>query len=328
MKTYPRYKRYDLGKQQAGTVIEIVLSCVNNVRLMDHANFTRYAEAKSYKFIGGRIEKSPTRLTIPMSGSWHVVVDKIGFQTLANSNVRALVPNSARASNAAAQSGAISGAVQGVTVDESGARLDSEAHVVTRILNELNTYKQIANTDVLTGLANRRAFDARMSGIFSDPQTRAATALIITDIDHFKSFNDTYGHAVGDAVLKIVASTMQKSLPDTAFAARTGGEEFAVIVESVSAAEARDLAETVRRAVETAAFVDEATGTDCGQVTLSLGVCMATLARDPGDLYAKADAALYDSKNAGRNRTTMVAEAPDERPAETSVEPVIYSVTG
>lgn len=318
MKTYPRYKRYDLGKQQAGTLIEVVLSCINNVRLMDHANFIRYAEDKSYKFIGGRIEKSPVRLTVPMTGHWHVVVDKVGFQTLANSNVRALVSRGIKAVNAA---------IQGITVEDAGARPDSEAHVVNRILNELNTYKQIANTDVLTGLANRRAFDARMSELFNHPEAQAGAALIVTDIDHFKSFNDTHGHAVGDAVLRIVARTIEQALAPNATAARTGGEEFAIIVENVTAAEARSVAEKVRVAVEAASFVDEVTGTDCGQVTLSLGVCTAILAQGPGDLYAKADGALYASKNAGRNRTTVVRATPEEPPAATPVEPVIYSVT-
>ena len=93
LKHSPRYKRYDLGKQPAGTIVEIVLSCMNNVRLMDHANFQRYLETKPFQSLGGRIDKSPVRFTIPVTGKWHVVVDKAGFQTLANSNVRAIPPH-------------------------------------------------------------------------------------------------------------------------------------------------------------------------------------------------------------------------------------------
>ncbi|MEM5472508.1 DUF1883 domain-containing protein [Hoeflea sp. AS60] len=92
MKPSPRYKHYNLGEQPFGTTVEVRLSCINNVFLMDQENFARYAEAKSYKAIGGRAEKSPARLTIPANGEWHVVVDKAEFQTLANSNVRAMLP--------------------------------------------------------------------------------------------------------------------------------------------------------------------------------------------------------------------------------------------
>jgi hypothetical protein len=102
VKSSPRYKHYDLGKQPLGTTVEVRLSCVNNVFLMDQENFTRYAEAKSYKAIGGRTEKSPARLTIPANGQWHVVVDKAGFQALANSNVRAMLPPVRRQPNSTA----------------------------------------------------------------------------------------------------------------------------------------------------------------------------------------------------------------------------------
>ena len=88
----PHSKRYDLGQQTRGTVVEVVLSCINNVRLMDNDNFNLYAESKNCKFFGGRAEKSPTRLTIPKTGHWHIVVDKTGFKALANSNVRAIPP--------------------------------------------------------------------------------------------------------------------------------------------------------------------------------------------------------------------------------------------
>lgn len=98
----PNYKRYDLGQQARGTVVEVVLSCINNIRLMDDDNFNLYAESKNSRFFGGRAEKSPTRLIIPKTGHWHVVVDKVGFQALANSNVRAIPPKTLNAANLSA----------------------------------------------------------------------------------------------------------------------------------------------------------------------------------------------------------------------------------
>lgn len=310
MKLSPRYKRYDLGKQPAGTIVEVVLSCMNNVRLMDHDNFNRYLEGKTFKSIGGRTEKSPTRLTIPLAGQWHVVVDRAGFQTLANSNVRAIPPQGQTiAHSAGAQRAANSSAAKADLPGNLQSRPDSEALVMTHILSELKTYKQIANTDVLTGLANRRAFDSRMAQVFAAPRNLPVTALILSDIDHFKTFNDTYGHAIGDTVLKIVAETVRNVLPEHAFPARTGGEEFAIIVEGVTQQEACQIAETVRRAIETAPFIDEASGTDCGKVTISLGLCMADAAGTVSDLYTRSDLALYASKKAGRNRCTVFEES-------------------
>jgi len=101
-KPSPNSKRYDLGQQSGGTVVEVVLSCINNIRLMDDANFALYSDSKNCKFIGGRAEKSPARLTIPKTGHWHIVVDKTGFETLANSNVRAIPPQGMNAANSSA----------------------------------------------------------------------------------------------------------------------------------------------------------------------------------------------------------------------------------
>ena len=100
-KLIPNYKRYDLGHQIRGTVVEVVLSCINNIRLMDDDNFNLYTESKDCKFFGGRAEKSPVRLVIPKTGHWHVVVDKTGFQALANSNVRAIPPKTVTTSASA-----------------------------------------------------------------------------------------------------------------------------------------------------------------------------------------------------------------------------------
>ena len=102
MKQPPLCKRYDLEQQAAGTIVEIVLSCINNVRLMNHANYLQYVEGKPFKAIGGRVEKSPARMQIPANGHWHVVVDRIGFATLANSNVRAIPPQQGASTGATA----------------------------------------------------------------------------------------------------------------------------------------------------------------------------------------------------------------------------------
>jgi diguanylate cyclase (GGDEF)-like protein len=108
------------------------------------------------------------------------------------------------------------------------------AREMEQVKLELDEYKRIANTDPLTRLANRRAFDEALSNLYDDKRAAMYHALIVADVDHFKKFNDAYGHPVGDRVLGIVAAVMKSTLRKDVFLARTGGEEFAVILQGTS----------------------------------------------------------------------------------------------
>ena len=174
-----------------------------------------------------------------------------------------------------------------------------------KVRKELDEYKRIANTDSLTRLYNRRAFDDRLAAIFDSPMNRSVTALVIVDIDHFKKINDTFGHPVGDKILATVANLIRANVRKDVFVARTGGEEFAVIVEGNTVDEVMVACERIRRAIETTPLKNSKTGVNYGPVTISLGLCMAHLADDAGELYSKADIALYCAKNNGRNRTIV-----------------------
>lgn len=305
----PRYKHYDLGKQPVGTVVEVVLSAINNVRLVDERNYRLYQGGQAYKFLGGLTVKSPTKLVIPSAGHWHIVVDREGLPKLANSNVRTIQPGAKQAR-----------VQEPDAVDPYRAEPVPQAHTAAReqaispgehspqlmgeILKELNQYKQIANTDALTGLANRRAFDEKLARVFEPGYTQPA-ALVISDVDHFKRFNDTHGHLVGDKVLVIVADILRQHACDDVFVARAGGEEFAMIIEARHAGEVMRIADSVRMALEHTPFEDEAEGKDYGRITISMGICMVAEAEDAKDAYAKADSALYASKHGGRNRCTI-----------------------
>jgi diguanylate cyclase (GGDEF)-like protein len=119
-------------------------------------------------------------------------------------------------------------------------------------------------------------------------------ALIVADVDHFKKFNDTYGHPVGDRVLGVVAAVMKSTLRKDVFLARTGGEEFAIILEGTSLeVTLRDRRALRRTAVESTPLKNQKTGLDYGPITLSLGICMASDADSAEELYNKADVALY-----------------------------------
>ncbi len=176
------------------------------------------------------------------------------------------------------------------------------------VRKELDEYKRIANTDSLTRLSNRRAFDEKLASLFDDPMSLGVTALVLADIDHFKRINDTYGHPVGDKILASVASVIRSNVRKDVFVARTGGEEFAMIIEGNTPEEVMAACERVRRTLESRPFRNSRTGVDYGPVTISLGFAMAIQAEDPGQLYEQADIALYSAKGNGRNRSQFFEE--------------------
>ena len=307
----PRYKHYDLGAQRAGAVVEVVLSAINNVRLMDERNYRLYAASQPYKFLGGLTVKTPVKLTVPSAGQWHLVVDREGLAKLANSNVRTIQPGhkqfrvqEADAIDPQKTNGQPAAAEQPTVAAPVATDGEHSPAVMGEILKALDQYKRIANTDALTGLANRRAFDEKLATVFAPGYPKPA-ALVISDVDHFKKFNDTYGHLVGDQVLTIVAEILRGHESDDIFVARAGGEEFAMIIEGRHTGDVLRVADSVRVALEQTPFKDEAAGADYGRITISMGICMKTDAADPKDIYAKADSALYASKKGGRNRCTV-----------------------
>ncbi len=167
-----------------------------------------------------------------------------------------------------------------------------------RLFQEVESLSEI---DGLTGVYRRGGFDERLKQEVVRARTFKTTfGLMLLDIDHFKRLNDRYGHPFGDQVLKRVGEILNASVYDTDFVARYGGEEFAVILPRAEAAGAQRKAEAIRRAVEAEKFT---LGFETVAVTISIG--LAQFPRDAAstdDLVARADAALYQAKEQGRNR--------------------------
>ncbi len=189
-------------------------------------------------------------------------------------------------------------------------RVNAEMALTHRRLNKANDQlKRMATTDELTGLLNRREAMARMQE-FWDAQERydQVFSCIMLDIDHFKTFNDTHGHAAGDAVLKQTARLLRESTRKTDRVCRVGGEEFLILCPNVGIEGGGVCAEHVREGVEGHAFTFE---DKTMEVTVSLGVAHRTDGIATTDeLLKAADDALYASKHAGRNRVTVAgAEA-------------------
>jgi diguanylate cyclase (GGDEF)-like protein len=177
----------------------------------------------------------------------------------------------------------------------------------------VQSLEEQATTDGLTGLVNHRTFQERFQVMLGRADRhRFRVAVLLTDIDHFKKVNDTYGHPVGDAVLKRVAAILKASARKIDIVARYGGEEFALVLEGTDRAGARQLAERIREEVAQQSF-ESSKGPF--RITLSLGLAVYP---DDGkakqDIIAGADQALYLAKHSGRNRTVCHGEAPGGAP--------------
>lgn len=162
---------------------------------------------------------------------------------------------------------------------------------------ELNMkLEELATTDPLTGLRNRRAFDAHMAQELAIVQRRGTPlSLLMLDVDHFKRVNDTIGHDGGDRVLQAIAGHLKACARTVDVVARVGGEEFAVILPSTGEAGAHEVGERMRKAVEDGPWPEM-------PVTISVGTATLVEGEDAERIYGRADAALYAAKQAGRNR--------------------------
>jgi two-component system cell cycle response regulator len=164
--------------------------------------------------------------------------------------------------------------------------------------------EQLAQTDPLTQLLNRRALTERITAEMERAlRYDSSMALLMIDLDHFKKVNDTYGHLVGDDVLRDVAALLTATIRTTDMVARYGGEEFLVLLPETDDAGAESFAERIREAIEQHAFGGRADQIPLN-LTTSVGVATFPAARIESveDLFARADAALYRAKADGRNR--------------------------
>ena len=179
-------------------------------------------------------------------------------------------------------------------------------------LDKANVYSEMlknATMDALTGLNNRRQFEARLKEQYAIANRQdSPLCAIMTDIDFFKKFNDNYGHYVGDIVLKSTANIIKSVLREYDIPSRYGGEEFCILLPNTSINEAQIVAERLRVAVENSKLDVKSEKTQQNEhisVTISVGLAQLDVRDMPEDLYMKADKALYDAKENGRNRVVV-----------------------
>jgi diguanylate cyclase len=191
---------------------------------------------------------------------------------------------------------------------EKAGEVESSLQIMAGDLADLraqvNALSRDSRTDALTGIANRRAFDKGLQRMLEEANDDGqGLCLIFVDIDHFKRFNDTHGHLVGDLVLRFVAQEMQQCVKGRDLLARYGGEEFALLLPATPLGGAVMLAESIRAIIE-AQIVRSHAGDELDQVTISLGVAQYITGEDAATFIGRADSCLYKSKEDGRNRVT------------------------
>ena len=181
---------------------------------------------------------------------------------------------------------------------------DSNAEV-GRLRDHLAQARRDATTDALTSLANRKAFDEELQRACAGADASGVPLqLAVLDIDHFKVFNDTWGHQTGDQVLRYVAGVIGRVGAPPRFAARYGGEEFAMIFATETAIEVDGILREICQEVASRRLKRRSTNEELGTVTISAGFAQRRPAEPPASLMDRADTALYESKRAGRNRVS------------------------
>jgi diguanylate cyclase (GGDEF)-like protein len=196
------------------------------------------------------------------------------------------------------------------TIDSASQRvlaiLANQAAATLSLIRDKEEQKELAVRDGMTGLYNRRAFNELLTqAVAREDRQGGRFGLLLLDLDHFKKLNDTYGHPAGDAALKSAAEVLKRHLRKGDLAARFGGEEFVAILPASDETGATHLAERVREAVQGSRLVFEGAKI---QMTASFGLAVWPRdAKDPEDLLAAADRALYAAKQAGRNRVVVAS---------------------
>lgn len=198
------------------------------------------------------------------------------------------------------------------------ARLNASRQEISTLQQNLDEIRAESMTDPLSGLGNRKFFDRQIDRLTDEARkSDEPLTLLLLDIDHFKSFNDNYGHLTGDQVLRLVAQTLRQNVKGRDVTARYGGEEFAVLLPATPMRQALTVADNIRRAVMSKELKKKSTGEILGRVTISIGVAALAEADDPLTLIDRADACLYAAKRNGRNRVICETD-PEYQPDQTA----------
>jgi diguanylate cyclase len=181
-------------------------------------------------------------------------------------------------------------------------QLQSSQHVIGTLKHDLAQARRHSNTDAVTALPNRRYFDVVLDHeIKTATETDSPLSLLLIDVDRFKAFNDAQGHQMGDDVLRLLGATLNQALDGQGFAARMGGDEFAIILRSAELSKAEAVAANIKTSIMGREVLRRATGERLGRITVSIGVARYQPGESASALIERADRHLYRAKEHGRN---------------------------
>jgi diguanylate cyclase len=182
------------------------------------------------------------------------------------------------------------------------AKLAKSSQEVNALRRDLEKARTESRTDMLTGLANRKAFNAYVEAQAARAMAdRKPLCVVFADIDHFKKFNDTWGHRLGDEVLRLVGQSLDQMCQGVGFPARFGGEEFVIALPGKDLESAIDIADQIRDFIGSKAVRAKNTQQTVGRITMSLGIAQFNSTDTLESLIERADKALYHAKDSGRN---------------------------
>ncbi|MBL8599628.1 MAG: GGDEF domain-containing protein [Devosia sp.] len=192
-------------------------------------------------------------------------------------------------------------------------KLDASRDDIAALQRDLDEVRRESMLDPLTKIFNRKSFDEGLLKSFNEAAGEGTPlCLMLLDIDHFKRFNDTWGHQTGDQVLRLVAMTLKSNIKGKDMAARYGGEEFAAILPETDLEGAIIVADNIRKAIQAKELLKRSTNEKLGRITASMGVAMYKPGDTPASLIERADRCLYAAKHAGRNRVLSENELKDD----------------
>jgi len=209
-------------------------------------------------------------------------------------------------------------------MERSNQQLEERLVASKKEINDLQVNLEAVRTesltDPLTQLANRKYFDVTLEKSIADAaEKNDPLSLMMTDVDHFKAFNDSFGHLTGDQVLRLVAMSVKNNVKGKDTAARYGGEEFAVVLPNTVLRAASTVADHIRREVMSKELMKRSTGEKLGHVTISIGVATLRKGDTPQSLIERADACLYAAKRNGRNRVICETD-PEVAPSNAAAQ--------
>jgi diguanylate cyclase len=198
-------------------------------------------------------------------------------------------------------------------------RLAESRVEIVKLQQSLEAIRFESLMDDLTTLANRKHFDHSLERLLmQSEQTQDRFSLLMTDIDFFKNFNDTWGHQTGDQVLRLVALAVKQNVKGQDVACRYGGEEFAILLPGTNLRQAVIVGEHIREAVMSKELIKRSTGENLGRITISVGVSTWRPGDRAASIIARADAALYAAKHGGRNLVRCESDPDVDLKAQTS----------